>query len=1285
METEMKPPPSSHESRRKLKATFIVLAGLFAAPAHVPAQPLPTLPPANYEQVGVYPAGAVNTITYYSSVYGANEQMMVYTPPGYSTSQRYPVVYAYQGIGAGIATIFDNWCCDAGNIADNLIGEGLIKPVIIVAVNDQINGDPTADTLNCVIPYIDSHYSTYADADHRGLYGYSWGGMYTGNIGCANLSTFHNISPSSPAYFSTGQGPNLFPNGGAQAKQVMKCLLLSCGTADWDGFYPASQDLHNYCVSNNIPHGWLPVLGGGHDAGVWAPAMWNFLQMADTAGFRYPPRPRSAYSQVEAESYDIQAGGVIPETCSDIGGGEDVGSIVNGCYLEFNNVDFGLGANSFVARVASATSGGNIELHLDSTNGTLVGTCAVPGTGGWQTWVTQTCSVSGATGIHNLYLKFTGGSGYLFNVNWWHFNCAALPNPPAAPGGLAATSGVEQVALKWTAASGATTYNVKRATPNGGPYTVIANVAGTNYTDRGIIGGATVIGGATYYYVVSALNDGGESANSGQTSVTPISNVPSPWLTQDVGAGGLAGGASFTNGIFTVIGCGADVGGWSDQFRFVYATNSGNCTIIARVTSASVEDINSWSKAGVMIRDSLATNAANAFVAVTPGNGVTFQYRSSDGGGTTVNNTTGLSAPYWVKLVRSGNTFIGYSSPDGANWTQVGSATFAMSSAAYVGLANTSHDADTLSTATFDRVTAPGWTPPYPATPGNLTATPSVERVALKWPACANATSYNVKRATKVGGTYTNIANISATNYTDTRLVGRTKYYYVVSAVNSLAGESDNSAAVSATPTVNVPLPWMTLDIGVNGLWGRAGITNGVFTVTGSGDDIWNSADTFRFMYLTNSGNCTCIARVVNVPDSDSWAKAGIMARDSLDPGAANAFIAVTPGNGVTWQYRLSDGGGCNNNTTGGAAPYWLKLVHAGNVFTGYCSPNGASWTLMGSVTLTNVTTTALIGLAVTSHKSSSFCAATFDNVSAPGWPPPLLSVNALALSSTRVGLTWNSLTNAVSYNVKRATVSGGPYTTIAGGVTDTNYTDTVASVRSGYYYVVSAIIGGSETTNSPEAIVQFSELTGGIIGTPGSWNNDGDTIANVFDGDLTTFFDAPDPGNGDWVGLDFGAAVNNVIARINYCPRSGFESRMVGGVFQGANQANFSDAITLATVTTQPASGVFTSVNVASTAGFRYIRFLSPNGGYGNVAELQFYGYPFSIPEPPILVISQTGTNFMFSWPAAAAGFTLQSTTNLASGNWTAMTSPAPQIVDTNYQFTLPATNTMEFFRLSK
>ncbi len=128
--------------------------------------------------------------------------------------------------------------------------------------------------------------------------------------------------------------------------------------------------------------------------------------------------PRSAYSQIEAEGSNEQSG-TDTETC--IEGGLNVGWIENGDYLVYERIDFSGGAMSFEARVASDTSGGNIELYLDSLTGPQIGTCAAPNTGGWQTWETHSCPVGGATGIHDLYLKFTGGSGYLFNINWWQF------------------------------------------------------------------------------------------------------------------------------------------------------------------------------------------------------------------------------------------------------------------------------------------------------------------------------------------------------------------------------------------------------------------------------------------------------------------------------------------------------------------------------------------------------------------------------------------------------------------------------------------------------------------------------------------------------------------------------------------------------------------------------------------------------------------------------------------------------------------------------------------------
>jgi len=128
----------------------------------------------------------------------------------------------------------------------------------------------------------------------------------------------------------------------------------------------------------------------------------------------------SPYIRNEAEGYNTQSG-IQSETCTDTGGGSDIGFIENGDWIRINNLDFGTGAASFNARAASAGSGGKIEIRLDSLAGTLAGTCTVAVTGGWQTWLTKSCKVTGITGIHDIFLKFTGTSGYLFNFNWFNF------------------------------------------------------------------------------------------------------------------------------------------------------------------------------------------------------------------------------------------------------------------------------------------------------------------------------------------------------------------------------------------------------------------------------------------------------------------------------------------------------------------------------------------------------------------------------------------------------------------------------------------------------------------------------------------------------------------------------------------------------------------------------------------------------------------------------------------------------------------------------------------------
>ena len=125
-----------------------------------------------------------------------------------------------------------------------------------------------------------------------------------------------------------------------------------------------------------------------------------------------------AFSLIEAEDFDDQLG-ISTQTSTE--NGLNVQAIDNGDYTVYQNIDFGNGADTFQARVASRNSGGNIEVRLGSPTGTLVGTLLVPGTGNWQNWVTRTTNVSGVSGVHDLYLVFTGGNGTLFNLNYFSF------------------------------------------------------------------------------------------------------------------------------------------------------------------------------------------------------------------------------------------------------------------------------------------------------------------------------------------------------------------------------------------------------------------------------------------------------------------------------------------------------------------------------------------------------------------------------------------------------------------------------------------------------------------------------------------------------------------------------------------------------------------------------------------------------------------------------------------------------------------------------------------------
>jgi arabinoxylan arabinofuranohydrolase len=187
------------------------------------------------------------------------------------------------------------------------------------------------------------------------------------------------------------------------------------------------------------------------------------------------------YVRVEAETFNAQSG---VETQPSSEGGMNVSFIDPGDFIRLRGVDFGAGAVSFNASVASESTGGTIELRLDDLAGSPIGTCTVPVTGAWQTWMTTSCDVSGAEGVHDLYLSFGGAGSPLFNLDYWQFTSADGTSGGSGGGGAASGSGSGGTAAGGTA--GAMPGGAAGATTSAG----VGGAMGTG----GAMGGASVSG-----------------------------------------------------------------------------------------------------------------------------------------------------------------------------------------------------------------------------------------------------------------------------------------------------------------------------------------------------------------------------------------------------------------------------------------------------------------------------------------------------------------------------------------------------------------------------------------------------------------------------------------------------------------------------------------------------------------------------------------------------------------------------------------------------------------------
>ena len=533
---------------------------------------------------------------------------------------------------------------------------------------------------------------------------------------------------------------------------------------------------------------------------------------------------------------------------------------------------------------------------------------------------------------------------------------------PPAPTGLTATAGNGSVALSWNASSGATSYEIYRGTSSGGESTtpIATNVAGTSFTD------SSVSNGTTYWYEVTALNGSLQSGDSNEASATP--QAPQ----QSAGSATFVQNDADTQG-FWGKAYGADGYDISQAAASLPSYAAGNISGNANYT---------WNGSTTDPRALLLPSSTNGIAACWySGSSFTIDVNLTDGN----THQVAIYALDWdsygprqeqINVIDPGTGNI-LNSQTVSNFSGGQYLVYNITGHVQFQITNLVGGSNAVISGLFFGGKA------VPANPTGLSATTGNGQVALSWAAASGASSFNLYRGTTSGGEILLASGISGTSYTDTGLTNGTTYYYEIAAVN-YAGPSDLSNQVSATPQApaGLPAPWANADIGSPGLAGSATYSNGTFTVNGGGGDIWNSSDQFNYVYQAVSGNETIIARVASQQNTDPWAKAGIMVRDSLNATAANAFVCTTPGNGTDFQFRTADGASAQwNGHVSAAAPEWVKLVINGGTITGYTSPDGNTWTQIGSTTLP-LGGTYYVGLADTAHNNGLLSTDTFDNVS---------------------------------------------------------------------------------------------------------------------------------------------------------------------------------------------------------------------------------------------------------------------------------------------------------------
>lgn len=263
----------------------------FAISITLKAQDTHMQAPAGFDSLRIHiPHGMLDTISYKSKTVGTSRKALIYTPPGFSKKNKYPVLYLLHGIGGDQKEWLNGGSPQV--ILDNLYAEGKVEPMIVVMPNGRAMKDDRAvgnifdaekveafatfekDLLDDLIPYIEKKYPVIASGEHRAIAGLSMGGGQSLNFGLGHLDTFAWVGGFSSAP-NTKPPEELLPDP-EEAKSKLKLLWISCG--DEDRLITFSRRTHEYLFINDVPHIYY-IEPGGHDFKVWKNGLYMFSQL----------------------------------------------------------------------------------------------------------------------------------------------------------------------------------------------------------------------------------------------------------------------------------------------------------------------------------------------------------------------------------------------------------------------------------------------------------------------------------------------------------------------------------------------------------------------------------------------------------------------------------------------------------------------------------------------------------------------------------------------------------------------------------------------------------------------------------------------------------------------------------------------------------------------------------------------------------------------------------------------------------------------------------------------